>query len=80
MRNEFKAICGRVSSMKPGVVHELYHRIVGDASAANSSEEAEVDKHVQIYLNCGDEDMVWENAGRPEKYTACFEGCELFEL
>ena len=76
MRNEFKSICGRVSNMKPAVARELYRRYVGDASAAASGEEGEIDQCVQIFLDCEDDDVVWDlrehNAGRPEQYTVFF--------
>ena len=58
MRNEFKAICGRISDMKPAIARELYRRFVGDASAADSMAEAKVDERVRAFLDCEDEDII----------------------
>ena len=82
MRNEFKAFCGRASNMKPAIARELYYRFVGDASAAESTAESEVDKRVRAFLDCEDEDIIWDlrthNAGQPEKYTVFFEHCQIY--
>ena len=82
MRNDFKAICGRVSNMKPAIARELYRRYVGDASAAETGSEALIDQRVQAFLDCEDEDIIWDlrekNAGRPEKYSVFFEFCQKY--
>ena len=71
MRNEFKAVCGRVSIMKPAVARELYNRFVGDASAAETMADSVVNERVQAFLDCEDEDIIWDlrvhNAGQPEQ-------------
>lgn len=82
MRNAFKAVCGRVSNMKPAIARELYRRFVGDASAAETTSEALVDQRVQAFLDCEDEEIMWDlrenNAGRPEKYNVFFEHCQKY--
>ena len=82
MRNAFKAVCGRVSNMKPAIARELYRRFVGDVSAAESTSEALVDQRVQAFLDCKDEEVMWDlrekNAGRPEKYSVFFEHCQKY--
>ena len=82
MRNEFKAVCGRVSNMKPAVARELYNRFVGDASAAETMADSVVNERVQAFLDCEDEDIIWDlrvhNAGQPEKYTVFFEHCQQY--
>ena len=82
MRNAFKAICGQVSNMKPAFARELYRKFVGDASAPETHSEALVDKRVQAFLDCEDDEIIWDlrhnNAGRREKYTVFFENCEKY--
>ena len=67
MCNKFKAVCGRVSNMKPAVARELYNRFVGHASAAETMADSVVSERVQAFLDCEDEDIIWDlrvhNAG-----------------
>ena len=60
MRNEFKAICGRVSNMKTAIARELYNRFFGDASSAESMAESVVSERVRAFLDCEDEDIIWD--------------------
>ena len=49
MRREFICAFGVPTHAKPAFLREAYQRLTGDATAANTAEEAEVDKGLQNY-------------------------------
>ena len=75
MRREFISSFGRVTGTKPAVLREAYRRLTGDASAASSQTEHNVDERLTEILDSEDPDLIWDlrlnNEGRPEKYSEC---------
>ena len=80
MRREFINSFGRYTNSKPAFLREAYRRLTGDAAAASTIEEKEVDKRVAKLLEMEDPDLIWDlriqSDGRPEKYTVFLEECK----
>ena len=59
-----------------------YRRLTGNASAPDSTEQAEVDSRVAQLLDTEDPDLVWDlrvlNEGRPEAFTVFLEHCQQY--
>ena len=73
MRREFIHTFGTVTHAKPAFLTEAYRRLTGDASASDTTEQAEVDSRVAQLLETEDPDLVCDlrvlNEGRPETFT-----------
>ena len=82
MRREFINSFGRYTNSKPAFLREAYRRLTGDAAAASTTEEEEVDKRVAKLLEMEDPDLIWDlriqSDGRPEKYTVFLEECKRY--
>ena len=82
MRREFIHTFGVATHAKPAFLQEAYRHLTGDATAANTAEEAEVDKRVAELLDTEDPDLVWDlqliNPGRPDVYTTFLEECQRY--
>ena len=82
MRQEFINSFGRFASSKPAFLREAYRRLTGDAAAASTTDEAEVDKRIAKLLDTEDPDLIWDlrvqNTGRPESYTVFLEECHHY--
>lgn len=79
MRREFIHSFGKATHAKPAFLREAYQHLTGDASAASTLEEAEVNRRVAQLLDTEDPDLAWDlrlcNAGRPEVYATFLEEC-----
>ena len=57
---------------KPSALRTLYRMLTGDVSAAESANEAKIDKRVKLALELGDSEIIIDlrehNNGRPGKY------------
>ena len=82
MRREFIHIFGSVTHTKPAFLRAAYWRLTGDASAANSTEQAQVDDRIAQLLDSEDPNLVWDlrvlNEGRPEAFTVFLENCQQY--
>lgn len=82
LRKEFVSSFGRVTSCKAAFFREAYHRLTGDASAADSTKQAEVDQRILKILDEEDPDLIWdlraENSGRPEQFSVFLEQCQKY--
>ena len=82
MRREFIHIFGYATHTKPAFLRAAYRRLTGDASAANSTEQAQVDDRIAQLLDSEDPDLVWDlrvlNEGRPEAFTVFLENCQQY--
>lgn len=82
MRREFIDSFGRFTSSKPAFLREAYRRLTGDASAASTTEQDEVDKRIAKLLDTEDPELIWDlrvqNSGRPESYTVFLEECQHY--
>ena len=82
MRREFIDSFGRCTSSKPAFLREAYRRLTGDALAASTTEQEEVDKRIAKLLKTEDPDLVWDlriqNDGRPEKYNVFLKECQSY--
>ena len=82
MRQEFVYTFGSVTHAKPAFLREAYRRLTGDASASDSTEQAEVHSRVTEMLETEDPDLVWDlrvlNAGRPESFKEFLEHCQQY--
>lgn len=82
MRREFINSFGRHTNSKPAFLREAYRRLTGDAAAASTIEEEEVDKRVAKLLEMEDPDLIWDiriqGGGRPVKYTVFLEECKRY--
>jgi hypothetical protein len=56
--------------------------LTGDASAADSTKQAEVDQRILKILDEEDPDLIWdlraENSGRPEQFSVFLEQCQKY--
>ena len=72
MRQSFSHFFGRVTNVQPAYLREMYRQLTGDASAASTESEKEVDEHVRQALDLEDADVVVDlrhhNKGHPSKY------------
>ena len=82
MRREFISSFRRVTGTKPTVLRETYRRLTGDASAASSQTEHNVDESLSEILESEDPHLIWDlrlnNEGRPEKYSEFLQACKSF--
>src|SRR5436190_830305 len=57
---------------KPSALRTIYRMLTGDASAAETANEAKIDERVRLVLELGDPDITIDsrehNDGRPDKY------------
>ena len=77
MCREFINSFGRFTNSKPAFLREAYRRLTGDAAAASTIEEKEVDKRIAKLLEMEDPDLIWDlriqSGGRPEECTLFLE-------
>ena len=82
MRREFIHMFGTVTHAKPAFLRAAYRRLTGDASAPDSTEQAEVDSRVAQLLDTEDPDLIWDlrvlNEGRPQAFTVFLEHCQQY--
>ena len=82
MQKEATRTFGRICSIKPAFIREIYRRLTGDASASRTANEAEVDARIRLVLDCEDPSIVCDlrefNKGRPEKYSVFWEECQKY--
>lgn len=82
MRREFIDSFGRFTSSKPAFLREAYRRLIGDATAASTAEQDEVDKRIGKLLDTEDPELIWDlqvqNTGLPESYTVFLEECQRY--
>ena len=68
--------------MHPAYLREMYRQLTGDASAASTESEKEVDERVRQALDLEDADLVVDlrhhNNGHPSKYEPFWEACERY--
>ena len=79
-RQSFIYLFGRVASVQPSYLREIYRQLTGDASAASSENEKEVDKSVRQVLDLEDAKVVVDlrhhNKSHTSKYEPFWEACE----
>ena len=82
MRQSFICLSGHVASVQPAYLREIYHQLTGDASAASSENEKEVDEHVRHALDLEDAEVVVDfrhyNKGHTSKYELFWEACKRY--
>ncbi len=57
MRREFIHNFGKATHAKPAFLREAYRRLTDDASAASTSEEAQVDSRIAELIDTEDPDL-----------------------
>ena len=82
MRQSFVHLFGRVASIQPVYLREMYRQLTGDTSAASSESQKAIDERVQQALDLEDPDVVVDlrhhNKGHPSKYDQFWEACERY--
>lgn len=82
MRREAIHSFGRLCSAKPAVLREVYRRLAGDSSASTNVDQAQVDEHVRLALDCEDEEIIWDlrelNERHQQKYSVFWDYCQQY--
>lgn len=82
MRQSFSLLFGRVANIQPAYLQEILRQLTGDASAASSESEEEVDECVRQALDLEDAEVVVDlrhhNKGHTSKYEPFWEACERY--
>ena len=88
MKRAFISKCSLTTpSVKPAVLRTIYTTLTRDASAAESSDQAMIDKRVKQAFEMEDPDILMDyrppgyrahNVGRPSKYDALFNEAEKY--
>ena len=82
MRQSFVHLFGRVASIQPVYLREMYRQLTGDTSAASSESQKAIDERVQQALDLEDPvvvvDLRHHNRGHPSKSDQFWEACERY--
>ena len=82
MQQSFSRLFGRVTNVQPTYLQEMYRQLTGDASAASTESEKEVDERVRQARDLEDADVVVDlrhhNNGHPSNYEPFWEACERY--
>lgn len=82
MRQSFIRLFGRVASVQPAYLREIYRQLTGDASVASSENEKGVDERLRQSLDLEDAEVVVDlrhhNQGHATKYEPFWEACERY--
>ena len=82
MRRNFMRMFGRVTSVQPAYLREIYRQLTGDASASSNESEKDIDERVRQAIDLEDVEVVVDlrhhNKGQPSKYDRFWDACERY--
>lgn len=79
MQRTFLDTFGRVSSVKPASLCNMFKTLTGNVSSAVNTHESEVEERLRQAIDEEDDMLIWDlrvNNGRPEMYVPFLERCQ----
>ena len=82
VRQRFICLFGRVASVKPAYLQEIYHQLTGDTSTSSNENERHIDERMRQALDREDVEVVTDvkhhNKAHASKYEPFCKACERY--